>query len=94
LASTVTHRSRPAATVIHRAGLGRAVIHRPALGSLPGKRPTCEVPVGARVGVEERQSHEQDKDQGTRKGDWHMVAKKATAQVAAGAKRLIRRSGG
>jgi hypothetical protein len=45
--------------------------------------------------LEERETHPQDNDHGTRKGEWHMVAKKATTPVAiSAAKRLIPRSGG
>jgi hypothetical protein len=50
--------------------------------SLLGKHTAEDVHMGVRVGIEERESHEQDKDHGTRKGEWHMVAKKATTPVA------------
>lgn len=46
--------------------------------------------MGVHADVEERETHEQDEDHGTRKGEWHMVEKKATPLVAASAKRLIR----
>ncbi|MBI2404009.1 MAG: hypothetical protein HYV20_14980 [Gemmatimonadetes bacterium] len=90
LAPAVIHRSGVVPAVIHRSGSVPAVIHRSAADSLLGQRSTEDVRVGVRAGVEERQTHEHDKDHGTRKGEWQMVAEKATTQVAAGAKRLIR----
>lgn len=89
-----THRSGVIPAMPHRSGVFPAVIHRSALDSVPGKRTTEDVPVRLLVGVEERETHEQDKDDGTRYGEWHMVEKNATTQVATGAKRRIRRTSG
>jgi hypothetical protein len=54
-----------------------------------GERTSEDVRVGVRVGVEERETHEQDKDHGTREGEWHMVAKKAAPLVTVGAERRM-----
>ena len=48
------------------------------------------VSVPSMVGLEDRESHPEDKDHGTREGKWHMVPENATPQVAAGAERLGR----
>jgi len=43
----------------------------------------------------EQETRQQGKDRGTRDGEWHMEAKKAVTQVAAGAaNRLSRRLSG
>ena len=76
-------------------GRPRCLLHR--LRSARGGTVTlCMiVSVPSMVGcLEELESHPQDKDHGTRDGEWHMVEKNATMQVAAGAERLIRRSSG
>jgi hypothetical protein len=84
-----------AAPLLHRSGPAAAVLPGLASGEVPGKRATEDVRLLA--GLEARQSHEQDKDHGTRNGEWQMVAKNtaksAATQVTAGA-RPIRRSGG
>lgn len=59
----------------------------------------CPSAGATRLGIEGRETHEQDKSYGTRKGEWQMEAKKAITPVAAAAakrltRRLIRRSGG
>src|SRR6266542_3276289 len=74
--------------MFRRLGLARA--------SLLGERTTRKVHMAANVAnVEERESHEQKKNESTRKGEQHMEAKQAMTPVAAAAaKRLIRRSGG
>ena len=73
-----------------------AVTYRSALALPLGERTiTALVRLWIRLGIERRETHEQDKNHGARKAEWHMEAKKAVMPVAAAtAKRLIRKSGG
>jgi hypothetical protein len=61
--------------------------------SLPWESTAEDVRMRIPVRVEGRERHEQQKEQCTRQGKWHVVAKKATTDVAARA-RLLRRSAG
>jgi hypothetical protein len=81
----------PAVLLARIAGISHSCA--PASLSLLGKRTTEEIGVRVHVGVEARETHEQEKDRRTREREWEMVAKKAPTQVASGA-RLLRRSGG
>jgi hypothetical protein len=80
-------------------GLRRGLVARSLVGCLRWLVSGC-LTVGLRRALvarflEKRETHPQENDHGTRKGEWQMEAKKATTPVAAGAaKRLIRRSGG
>jgi hypothetical protein len=85
--ASATLRWRSVAPDLLRTRSTAAVIHPSALTSLPllRERTAEDVHVGVPVGVEGRQTHEQDEDHGTRKSERHVVAKKATTQAAAGA---------
>jgi hypothetical protein len=67
-------------------------VFRP-FGEFLRNRTTEDVPQGVLVGIERREVHEQDKDQGAGKGEGQVMAEKSMTQVADGT-RLIRMSGG
>jgi hypothetical protein len=69
--------------------LALALIHSSTLASLSREHTTEGVRVGVRVRVEGRESHEQDKDRGTREGEWQMEAQEAMTPVAAGAAKRL-----
>jgi hypothetical protein len=70
----------------------RAVTHRPALGSRLGKHTADDISMRVRVGVEGRESHEENKEHGTRQREWRVVKEEATAVIAVSPKGLHPRS--
>lgn len=56
-----------------------AALRRPGRTALLGQSPTEDDRMGIGVSVEGRKSHEEGKNEGTREGERHVVAKNATA---------------
>jgi hypothetical protein len=79
------------ATVVHQSDVLSAVAcrSRVVFASLMRKRTTDGIHVGVHGDFEEWKAHKQYEDCSTHERQRHMVEKKATTQVAAGAKRLI-----